>query len=255
MCMLVDTHCHIHDPQYDFDIDEILANAQKAGIGQMITVGTDVEDSRAAVEFAEEHDNVYALIGIHPGIAGPNNAVELEGIIKAKPTSLVGLGDIGLDYHYKPFDREKQIKLLESQLELAVKYDLPVSFHIREAFEDFWPIFDTFNGLRGTMHSYTDNLANMTAGISRGLYVSVNGIVSFNKDFLLDQVFRTVPIDMVLLETDAPYLSPKPHRGKMNQPAYVADIAKCLAEKRNINIDKIADITTNNAKKLFNLVK
>jgi hydrolase, TatD family len=248
---LIDSHCHIHDQQYDFDINETLSNAKKAGIGQIVTVGTDVEDSRAAVDFAEKHDNVYALIGIHPGITKPNDVAKLEEIIKSNPKKLVGFGDIGLDYHYKPFNKALQIKLLRQQLKLAKRYDLPASFHVREAFDDFWAIIDELQGIRGTLHSYTDNLANMEQALSRGLYISINGIVSFNKEPELEQVFCSVPIEKILLETDAPYLAPKPHRGKINQPAYVADIAKILAEKRNISVDEIAKITTDNAQKLF----
>ena len=251
---LIDSHCHIHDQQYDFDMAEVLASAKKAGIEQMITVGTDVNDSRMAADFAEKYDGVYALVGIHPGITEPNDVAGLEGIIKTKPSKLAGFGDIGLDYHYKPFSREQQIKLFESQLDLATKCNLPVSFHVREAFEDFWPILDNFAGIRGTLHSYTDNLANVEAGLSRGLLISVNGIVTFNHNDELDRAYSAIPLDRLLFETDAPYLAPKPYRGKQNQPAYIADIAQFWVKKFELDIDKVADTTTNNAKKLFNLV-
>jgi TatD DNase family protein len=180
-------------------------------------------------------------------------AVDIFESSEVLTSPLRGLGDIGLDYHYKPYDRARQIKLLEQQLNLAVKYDLPVSFHVREAFDDFWAIFDSFPKLRGTLHSYTDNLENMEKGLSRGLYISLNGILTFNREAELNKVFVQLPLDRALLETDAPYLAPSLYRGKTNQPAYTRAIAETLAQKRCITVKEIAKITTKNAKNLFNL--
>ncbi|MDR1197001.1 MAG: TatD family hydrolase [Candidatus Nomurabacteria bacterium] len=252
---LIDSHCHLHGDDFGLPIEPVLTAAWAAGVGRMITVGTDVANSRLALEFAVAHDGVFAVVGIHPGEDPKGTVADLEKIIGAKPAKLIGLGDIGLDYHYGQETRAEQIKLLEAQLDLAAKYDLPVSFHVREAFADFWPIFDNFSGLRGTLHSFTDGLSNMEKGLSRGLYISLNGILTFNHQPELDKVFATVPLENVLLETDAPFLAPKPHRGKINQPAYVRDIAAALAAKRGKTIDEIAEITTNNAQKLFNMVK
>lgn len=248
---LVDTHSHIHDAQYDWPAG-VVENAKKAGVTQIVTVGTDVDDSRAAIKFAKAHDGVFATVGIHPGIEGPQDIYELEKIII--DNSPIGLGDIGLDYHYQPFDRDSQIELLESQLDLAQKYDLPVQFHVREAYDDFWPILDNFPKIRGTLHSYTDNLANMEKGLSRRLYISVNGIVSFNHDPELNQVYKQIPLDRLLFETDAPYLAPKPHRGKTNQPAYVVEIARHWSKTHNMEFDEVASVTTDNARKLFSLL-
>jgi TatD DNase family protein len=293
MMNLIDTHCHIHDvADFDLSTAEILRNAREAGVGQIITVGTDVENSRAAVEFAAQHDGVFALIGVHPGVGSEQNVAELEGIVRASGLSktasrrvftvgvpenirksaerktraadvfgspetftspVCGLGDIGLDYHYQPYDRARQIKLLEQQLDLAVKYDLPISFHVREAFDDFWAIFDSFPRLRGTLHSYTDNVDNVKKGLSRGLYISLNGILTFNREEELNKVFVQVPPDRVIFETDAPYLAPKPYRGKINQPAYIRDIAEFFAQKRGIALEETAKNSTKNAKKLFSL--
>jgi TatD family hydrolase len=336
MMNLIDTHCHIHDvADFDLPTAEILRNARDADVGQIITVGTDVQNSRQAVEFATQHEGVFALIGIHPGVETEQNIDELEeiirschsgldpesrknkldGIVRASRPSktashpgltrasrrvqlgaadvfegsealtcssslraqrsnpadrtildrhgdksprddtgkLRGFGDIGLDYYYKPYDRARQIKLLEQQLDLAVKYDLPVSFHVREAFDDFWAVFDNFPKQRGTLHSYTDNLKNMEKGLSRGLYVSLNGILTFNREEELNKVFVQLPQNRVIFETDAPYLAPKPHRGKANQPAYIRDVAEFFAVKRGIAPEEIAKSSTKNAKKLFNL--
>jgi TatD DNase family protein len=140
-----------------------------------------------------------------------------------------------------------------AQLALAVKYDLPVSFHVREAFADFWPIVARFPGLRGTLHSYTGNMADLDKALSMGLYISLNGIVTFNQDKKLQQVYNSVPLDRILLETDAPYLTPAPHRGTMNTPAYVADIVRFVAKSRGCETRELAAQTTNHATELFSL--
>jgi TatD DNase family protein len=194
---------------------------------------------------------VFAQIGVHPNTPGEQNVAELEELIAEYHP--VGFGDIGLDYHYPPLDRQRQIRLLETQLELAQKYNLPVSFHVREAFEDFWAVFDNFPKLRGTLHSFTDNVENMEKGLSRGLFISLNGILTFNKGSELNKVFVQVPLERVIFETDTPYLAPVPHRGKTNQPAFVADIARFWAGQRGLGVERIAEVTTQNAVGLFGL--
>jgi len=256
---LIDTHSHIHNSEdFDISINEIITNAKKANINKIITVGTDVEDSKRALELAREYEQVYVTVGIHPNVYQDQSVDELENLIiqikeSKNASNLVGLGDIGLDYHYKPFDRLKQIKWFEGQLELALKYNLPVSFHVREAFKDFWPIFDEFNGLKGTLHSYTDNLDNMQKALERDLYISVNGIITFNNVSELNKVFIQLPLNRVIFETDAPYLAPKPYRGKKNQPAYVDEIADYFAKQRGISLNEISEITIKNTYDLFDL--
>jgi len=252
---LVDTHCHLHpSPLYmksgEGQVPNVIKNAIQAGVTKMITVGTDVEDSRKAIEFARQHEGVFALAGIHPNIDEEQDLDEFEKLLATG--HVVGLGDVGLDYHYE-HDKEKQIKLLESLLGLAVKYDFPVSFHVREAFDDFWSVFDSFKGLRGVLHCYTDDVDNMEKGLERGLYISINGIATFNHEPQLEEVFARLPIDRVLLETDAPYLAPKPHRGKNNEPAYIRDICEAWAKSHGMAVDEVAEVTTKNAEELFGL--
>lgn len=254
---LVDTHCHIHDMQYDWP-DDVLEAARKNSVTKMITVGTDVEDSKNAIKYAGKNEGVFATIGIHPGTENITISRDVPGLEKLIISSLhggalVGFGDIGLDYFYKPFDRAKQIKLLEAQLYLATKYDLPVSFHVREAYEDFWSIFDNFKSLRGTLHCYTDGLENMKKALNRDLYISVNGISTFNKEPELNNVFEQIPIDKLLFETDAPYLAPVQFRGKTNQPAYILDICNHWTESHCLIAEDVAKITTENASRVFML--
>jgi TatD DNase family protein len=174
-------------------------------------------------------------------------------VIRLADNKLVAVGEIGLDYFYTHSPREVQIKALEGQIDLALRYNLPIIFHVREAFDDFWPIFDNFKGIRGELHSFTDSVANLEQGLKRGLYVGVNGISTFTKSDEQRALFATIPLEKLLLETDAPFLTPAPFRGKVNEPAFVKQIAEFHAGIRNVSTENIADVTTANAQALFNL--
>lgn len=261
--MLIDTHCHIHESDFPIDTDEVINHAHNAGVMKMICVGTNAEDSKFALDFALKHDGVFASIGIHPHYAG-EKASELEGLVELLSTTiggkLVAIGEIGLDYHY-PNDpsHEDQIKILKQQIELALDHDLPIIFHVREAYDDFWKVLDSFSDndrrIRGVLHCFTDTIDNMKEGLRRGFYFSINGISTFTHDKLQKEMFNSIPLDKLLLETDAPYLAPKPLRGKVktNEPAFVNEIAEYNSNIRHISFDEIADITTTNARKLFKL--
>jgi len=246
--MLVDTHCHIHEPSYSLGGDEVLRRGQAAGVEKVICVGTNELSSRQAVEFAAKHEGAYASIGVHP-----HDTKDGWGeIAKIEPTEkLVAIGEIGLDYFYTHSPREVQIKALEEQLDIATPHNLPVIFHVREAFDDFWPIFDNFHGLRGVLHSYTDSEVNMEKGLKRGLYIGVNGISTFTKDNAQQQMFAHIPLEKMLLETDAPFLTPAPFRGTINEPVYIRRIAEYHAEGRGLSLEEVAIATTANANALF----
>ena len=139
------------------------------------------------------------------------------------------------------------------QIEYALAHDLPISFHVREAFDDFWPIFDSFHGIRGVLHSFTDTSKNLLKGLERNLFIGLNGISTFTKDASQQALFDTIPLDSIVFETDAPFLTPKPYRGKINEPAYVKNIAEYHANRRGMSLDHIATASTNNAASLFGL--
>ncbi len=248
--MLVDTHCHIHEP-YELPIDATLTRAHQAEVDRMLCVGTSEQSSREAITFAETHPEVYAVIGVHPHDTKDGYGAIAE--LAKSSRRVVGIGEIGLDYFYTHSPREVQIEALRAQLEVAVAHDLPVSFHVREAFDDFWPIFDAFSGIRGVLHSFTDSQENLQKALDRGLYIGVNGISTFTKDEAQRAVFDAIPLDRLLFETDAPFLTPAPYRGKVNEPAYVRVIAEFHAQRRGISIEEIAEATTQNARALFAL--
>lgn len=248
--MLVDTHCHIHEP-YELPIQEVLERAREDGVTEMICVGTSEESSEQAIKFSEQYEGIYAAIGVHPHDTkdGYARVAQLAGT----SNKLVAVGEIGLDYFYTHSPREMQIEALKAQLDVAVKHNLPVIFHVREAFDDFWPIFDSYEGIRGVLHSYTDSKANLDIALEKGLYIGVNGISTFTKDEAQKQMFDAIPLDRLLFETDAPFLTPTPYRGKINQPAYVSVIAQYHAERRGLSLKEIAEASTRNARALFSL--
>jgi TatD DNase family protein len=250
---LIDTHCHIHWKDYGLDAEEVIERAHDTGVAKMICVGTDEETSKLAIEFSKEHPGVYATVGVHPHYASLSIG-DLDGLVKQNLTSIVAIGEVGLDYYQNQNSHEDQIKLLRQQIQLALKYNLPIIFHVREAFDDFWPIFDEFTGVRGVLHSFTDSAENLQKGLDRGLYIGINGYSTFIKDEAKKAMFSSVPVGKMLLETDAPFLTPAPFRGKMiNEPAYVRNVAEYHGEIHNLGLDEISAITTENARELFNL--
>jgi TatD DNase family protein len=247
--VLVDTHCHIQEASYPHTIADVLARAQENGIQKMICVGTNEQNSREAIKIASQHHNLFASIGIHPHDT-KDGWDSIANLVLQKP---IAIGEIGLDYFYTHSPREVQIEALQSQIETALVYDLPIIFHVREAFDDFWPIFDNFHGIRGVLHSYTDTTLNLEQGLKRGLFIGVNGIATFTKDATQQAMFVSIPLEKLLFETDAPYLTPTPLRGTINEPAFVKNIAEFAAISRDISLEQISSATSANAHDLFGL--
>lgn len=251
---LIDTHCHIQDDEYDYSLDSVLENAKNAGVEKMLCIGTDYRTSKLAVDLANKVSNVYAVVGIHPHETSKEQS-SIENLVNNK--KVIGIGEIGLDYYYMHSPKDVQTKLLKEQLKIALNYNLPVVFHVRESFDDFWDIYDHTiklnHQLRGVIHSFTDNKTNLNKALSSGLYIGVNGISTFTKDNSQIEVFKSIPIDRILIETDSPYLTPAPFRGTINQPAYCKQIAEYWAKLLGVSLSEIEQNTTANAKKLFNI--
>lgn len=257
-CMLIDTHCHIHESDYPLLVSDVLQRAHSAGVDKMICVGTSEQSSVEAVRFAGEHDNVFAAVGVHPH----DTKDGYDQIAHLAKQNVVAIGEVGLDYYYNHSPRDVQIAALEAQIQIATDNNLPIIFHVREAssaerrhsvWNDFWPILDNFHGIRGVLHSFTDTQVNLDQAFARGLYVGVNGISTFTKDPAQQKMYAGVPLDRILLETDAPFLTPAPYRGTINEPAFVSEVAKFHAKIRGIEPEQVANATTANATTLFGL--
>lgn len=198
-----------------------------------------------AQTFSPGQEATVALSGNTDNVAGNQSP-------KTTP-KIVGIGEIGLDYFYEHSPREVQIRALEEQLQWAVEYNLPVSFHVREAYEDFWPVFDNFTGVRGVLHSFTDTAETLEKALGKGLYIGVNGISTFTKNEAQKQMFRAIPLERLLLETDAPFLTPHPFRGRINEPVFVREVAKHQADARDVALESVIAAATANTKALFAL--
>lgn len=254
----IDTHCHIHFDDYPLDPEEVLVQARLEGIHSCIVVGCTLEDSRKGIEFASNRNEVWASVGVHPHEAKhhvKNLGVlsqSLENMILSS-SDVVAVGEIGLDYFYNNSDQQSQIAVLHAQLAVAHKHNKPVILHVRQAFDDFWPIFDMYPGLSGVVHSFSATKSDVDEIIKRGLYIGLNGIMTFTKNDLQLEAAKSVPLENLLLETDAPYLTPVPFRGTMGEPKYVRVTAEFLARLRDESLEKLAESTTANARKLFSI--
>ena len=244
---LIDSHCHLHD--LDFYTPEEQAKALAAcaekQVEKLICIGTDHEDSFKAAEFAAHNPTkLFWSYGIHPNeFDKPRKDVQFEH--NNRP---VAIGEVGLDYHYGENDKLDQARLLEEMLDLAIREDLPLIFHVREAFDDFFAILDNFSTakIRGVVHSFSDNKKNLKKSLERDFYIGVNGLATYS-------TLPMPPIERILLETDAPFLAPVPLRGQTNQPVNVHYVAKWLSEKLGLDFEEVAKITTENSETLFNL--
>ena len=220
----------------------MLKRANKKGIEKIICIGTSHNDSLAACDFTAKHKNVYWTYGIHPSEAEKTANKSLSFIKKP-----VAIGEVGLDYHYEGYSRKAQIKLFEKMLQLAADNNLPVSFHIREAFPDFFAVINNFPTVRGVVHSFTDSKKILKRILNEtDFYVGVNGLATYT-------TLPTPPLERTLLETDAPFLAPVPHRGETNEPSYIFEIATWLSNKLDYDFATIEKTTTKNATDLFGL--
>jgi len=253
---LVDTHSHLQFPDYPLDIESVIRNTDKNGVARIIAVGCTLKDSGSAVTLAQKTDHVWASIGLHPHEAkdyvGKKELLsQFRGL--ASESKVIAIGECGLDYHYRHSPKEQQIELLHEQLKLAEIHHLPVIFHIREAFDDFWPILESYKHINGVVHSFNATTKELNDVLAHGLLVGLNGIMTFTKDDAQLSAAKAVPLDKLLLETDAPFLTPTPYRGTINQSKYVRVIAEFLSNLRGERLEDLAMATTQNAKDLFKL--
>lgn len=253
MLSLIDTHCHLHDREFFTaeQSEEMLTHARKRQVDKIICIGTSHEDSLVAADFALNHDAVYWTYGIHPEHAtstlSENVIDQSSEIIRTTNNPPVAIGEVGLDYHYGGYDRAGQIRLFEQMLQLATDHSLPVSFHVREAFADFFPVVANFPQLTGVVHSFTDSKKVLRRILNETkFYIGVNGLATYS-------TLPTPPIERILLETDAPFLTPVPFRGIINEPGYVREVAEWLSRQLAISLDQIAEETTKHANQLFRL--
>lgn len=256
--MFIDSHAHIDGPEFDADRDEVIARAKSAGVSTILNVGTGDPHSGAferAVELGKTHESIYTAIGTHPHDARLYDN-EAEASIRKLVHSehVIAWGEIGLDFHYDNSPRDVQISVFKRQLHAARECNLPVVIHTREAEVETIEILKSdYDGAerRGIFHCFSGSRELAQRAVELGFMISFSGIVTFKKAEELREIARAVPLDRLLVETDCPYLSPIPYRGKRNEPAYVVEVARCLAGLRGVDIEEMARITTTNFNRFF----
>ena len=255
--MLIDSHVHLDDRRYDGDRDRIIKALKDDGIELVLNIGADLQTSIASASLAEKYDNVYAVVGVHPHSAKEVDDSTLEILKSFAPRDkVVAIGEIGLDFHYDNSPRDVQRKWFKAQLELAKEVNLPVVIHSREADQETFDIIKEAQdgNLRGVLHCYSGSVEMALEYIKLGFYISLAGPVTFNNARVLKEVAKAVPLDKLLIETDSPYLTPTPNRGKRNEPAYVRYVAAEIAGLREMKFDDLVKATNKNTKELFGIV-
>jgi len=259
----VDTHCHLHFDDYQQDVEQVIKAASSHRVNKMVCVGVNLEDSQRAVKLANRYDNLWAAIGVHPH-EGAELIKDLEGMKKlnllSKKPKVVAIGEIGLDYYREHAPRQIQKEALHAQIKMGLPTGLPFIFHVRDALPagrqawgDFWQIIDSYPKIRGVVHCFSAHKQQLRDILLRGFYVGLNGIMTFTKDQDQLAAAKTVPLERLLLETDAPFLAPKPYRGQRCEPKHLAITAEFLANLRNESLQELAKATTKNAGELFGL--
>lgn len=256
--MLIDTHAHLIDEVYG-GAKDIIASMESDNLERIITVAYDLASSLDCVKMAEENEDIYCAVGIHP-----DNSQYLESDPRAQLLELsrskkcVAIGEIGLDYHYESTQKEKQLFWLERQLELVEQAGLPVCFHVRDAYEDFYRVIKNNIGrIRSgaVMHCFSGSLETALSYVDMGFYISFSGSITFKNARKFPDIIRALPLDRILIETDCPYLAPTPHRGTTNYPRFVRYQAEKIAEVKELSVDEVIRATADNAYRVFTKMK
>jgi TatD DNase family protein len=253
--MLIDTHAHLYFDWFDQDRDEVITRAQAADVGKIISIAIDLETSRKCIELAETHDGIFATAGIHPNDSTQLSDKALEELSEfCRHPKVVAVGEIGLDFYRDTSPQEIQFEAFRQQIRLAKKCRLPIVIHNREAAQQILEVLQSegTDGLTGVFHCFSENTDIARQVMEMDFYISFTGNLTFKKS-KLPEVARFVPLDRLLLETDSPFLSPEPKRGRRNEPAHVCHIAEKLAEIHETSLQEISEITTSTAVRLFGL--
>ncbi len=258
----VDSHCHLNFEEFSSEVEAIIQRARDEKIGTLLTICTKEEEANSLVKLTEAYKNVFSTIGIHPHEAEETlknfSLAELNLWLKeyTKHPRVVGIGEAGLDFYYEHSPRALQQEMFETHIDVATTVDLPLSIHTRDAEKETIDLLKKFSGkAKGVIHCFTGSQWLAEEALALGFYISISGIVTFAKAEELRKVVRTIPLNRLLLETDAPFLAPIPYRGKRNEPAMMIRTAEKVAELKNLSLEELAEITTSNFFTLFSKAK
>ncbi len=249
---MIDTHCHLIDPQFKHDLEKVIIRAQSSGIRHIINIGYDVETSISAVEMNEKYDWVLPAVGIHPNEFAEESLSQMAFIEHlCQKKKVVAVGETGLDYHRNYTPKDAQQELFRRHIELAKKYNLPLIIHTRNSIDDTIKILKEEDYHQGVFHCFSGTIQQAKEVIELGFYLGFGGVLTFSKN--MRENFLHLPLESIVLETDAPFLAPSDHRGKRNEPAFIIEILHFAASIRGLPIKKIDEITDRNAISLFNI--
>lgn len=252
---MLDSHCHLNDQKYNGELNNIVENYLNSGVEKSICVGWDLQSSKQAQSIAEKYESVYYAVGVHPDECASYSQEDLENMLINKTNKLVALGEIGLDYFHNKDNKTNQKEVFEAQIVLAKKYNLPIIIHCRDAFGDTLEILKKHAPFKSgaVMHCYSGSLEFAHELIKLGVKLSFTGTVTYKNAVNLKEVAKNIPLDMFFFETDSPYLSPQSKRGERNEPKNVVEVAKYVADLRDVDFDELVKITDSTAKRFFNL--
>ena len=253
--MYIDTHAHLTDGAFDHDRQELIKGLAAGGIGKIIEISCDPKDFPVSAALAEKNPGIYLAFGIHPEFAETYTESDIAALEKyLRHPKCVALGEIGLDYYWKPYNREKQLELFRRQLDMAIERDMPVSMHIREAYGDCMEVLESYGGrIKGVMHCFSGSAEMAKEVLKLGMYIGLGGAVTFKNARKPLEVAEIIPEDRLLLETDCPYMAPVPFRGRRNSSDLIAYSAEKLAEVRHTDTQKLIDTANENARRLFKI--
>lgn len=267
--MFIDTHCHLNlMPKKNYEekfcdqdlkkIEEIIERSKKNKVEKFLTVGTDLIESKNSILISKEFDFIYSVIGIHPCDCTEFWSLDFEEIKKlilySKENKIVGIGETGLDYYHKPYDKDRQIKAFVAHIELSIENNLPLVIHVRDAVQDLYDILKSYkNNISGVVHCFSQDKDYAKKFLDLNLFLGIGGIITYPKNDYLREIVKFMPMDRILLETDAPFLPPQEFRGKQNSPEYIPIIAKTIADVKKISLEEVEYTTTNNACRLFKI--
>ena len=253
--MWVDSHCHLNDERYCDDLDEVITRAKQAGVETCVSICTDLKEAQAVLDIAIKYDNVFCSVGVHPHEAQlPENIKDLAKVLNdfALHDKVIALGETGLDYYYEHSPRAEQREAFATHIAVAKSTKLPLIVHTRDAEQDTIDLLSKEKGnITGVIHCFSGSQDLANKSLDLGFYISISGIVTFKKADELREIVKTVPLDRLLLETDAPYLTPIPHRGKRNEPAMMVHTAQVVADLKGVELTKLAEVTSQNFRDLF----
>ncbi len=255
--MVIDSHAHINSDKCEKDIDLLIADMKEDNLESLISVSYDLESSKENLQLAKKYENVYAAIGVHPIDIDYYNA-EMESFIleNASEKKVVAIGEIGLDYYYQKENKEEQKRVFIEQIKLAKKCNLPIIVHVRDAMADTYEILEKYaKGVGGVIHCYSGSLEMAEKFIALGFKLGFTGVITFPNNKNSEKVINGISIEDILIETDCPYMTPVPHRGKINKPKYVNFVAEKVAEMKNMSLEDVEKITVENTKRVFPKMK